>query len=281
MEKLATCLIASVVLIGTPAFAADMAVKAPPPAPAPVYNWTGWYVGGNLGASFGRVKTDFNVAPVTAPTGIVSGFAQSDTAYPSGFMGGGQIGYNWQLSPIWVVGLEADFQGALEKDSNSLSNPSLTNTLFFGGTATAVTNYTTRIDWFGTVRGRIGYVWGDGAVMTYVTGGLAYGKIELDATSAVSGIAGIPAPPFGIPFSTTHTITHSQVKTGWTVGFGTEGKLLIPGWTYKIESLYMDFGDPESLDIGTGSSNASGGLITGHAHSTDAILRAGLNYQFH
>ena len=52
-------------LIGTPAFAADMAVKAPPPAPAPVYSWTGWYVGVNAGASFGNVKTDFNVDPIT------------------------------------------------------------------------------------------------------------------------------------------------------------------------------------------------------------------------
>lgn len=62
MKRLATA-IAAIALIGTPAFAADMAVKAPP-APAPVYNWTGWYTGVNAGASFGNVKTDFN-APVT------------------------------------------------------------------------------------------------------------------------------------------------------------------------------------------------------------------------
>jgi opacity protein-like surface antigen len=58
--------IATIALIGTPAFAADMAVKAPPPAPAPVYNWTGWYAGVNAGASFGDVKTDFNSEPITA-----------------------------------------------------------------------------------------------------------------------------------------------------------------------------------------------------------------------
>jgi outer membrane immunogenic protein len=277
MKKLATA-IAAMALIGTPAFAADIAVKAPPPAPAPVYNWTGWYAGVNAGASFGNAKTDFNVSPVLT-AGIVPGFSQSDTTYPSGFMGGGQIGYNWQLSPIWVVGLEADFQGALEKDSNNLSHPFILISAFPGTfTGTAVTNYTTKIDWFGTVRGRIGYVWGDGAVLSYVTGGLAYGKVELDATSAVSGTAAIIQGPF--PFSITHAIAHSQVNTGWVVGFGTEGKLLIPGWTYKIESLYIDFGDTESLDIGTGSS-ASGGQLTTHTHFTDAILRAGLNYKFH
>src|ERR1700747_3357289 len=105
MKRLAIAI--AIALIGTRAFAADMAVKAPPPAPAPVYNWTGWYAGVNAGASFGNAKTDFNVLSVLT-SGIVPGFSQSDTTYPSGFMGGGQIGYNWQLSPIWVVGLEAD-----------------------------------------------------------------------------------------------------------------------------------------------------------------------------
>jgi len=143
-------------------------------------------------------------------------------------------------------------------------------------TGTSVLNYTTKIDWIGTVRARIGYVWGNGAVLTYVTGGLAYGKVELDATSTVSGLANNV-----IPFSTTHAFTHSQVNTGWVVGFGTEGKLLIPGWTYKIESLYIDLGSDPVADLPIGSSNASGGLLTGHAHFTDSILRAGLNYQFH
>ena len=64
-------------------------------------------------------------------------------------------------------------------------------------------------------------------------------------------------------------------------GYGTEGKLLIPGWTYKIEGLYMDLGsldDPDVLGLVTG---ATGGQIFTHTHFTDGILRAGLNYQFH
>src|SRR5262249_44091310 len=113
------------------AFAADMAVKAPPaPPPAPVYNWTGWYAGVNAGASFGSVKTDLNVAPIFA-TGlfntiapITPGFGFSNREYPDGFIGGTQIGYNWQYSPLIVVGLEADFQGALERDTNNLSSQS-------------------------------------------------------------------------------------------------------------------------------------------------------------
>ncbi len=85
-----------------------------------------------------------------------------------------------------------------------------------------------------------------------------------------------------VPFSTSHAINHSQVNTGWTVGFGTEGKLLIPGWTYKTESLYKTLAMIQCL---TSVSNAplrqSGGLIAGHALFTDTILCAGLNYQFY
>jgi outer membrane immunogenic protein len=276
-----------------------MAVKAPPSPPsAPVYNWTGWYVGGNLGASFGRAKTDFNIDPVTVTSStlgraVIPGFGQSDILEPSGFIGGGQIGYNWQYSPLIVVGLEADIQGSLEKDNRSLSNS--INVFFAKSTApvgplvpapatatgTAVLNDTAKIGWFGTVRARVGYLWGNGDVLTYVTGGLAYGKVELDATSTVSGAVS----PCGLgtcPFSTSHAFSHSQLKTGWVVGFGTEGKLLIPGWTYKIESLYIDLGDADPMDECTVCSSAtSGGLISGHAHFTDTILRAGLNYQFH
>jgi outer membrane immunogenic protein len=95
MKKLATAIVA-IALIGTPAFAADMAIKAPPsPPPAPVYNWTGWYVGGNVGASMGNVNTDFNVSPI-AVGGSTNFFTEgrtiTNTTAPSGFIGGGQIG---------------------------------------------------------------------------------------------------------------------------------------------------------------------------------------------
>jgi outer membrane immunogenic protein len=280
VKRLATA-IAAIGLIGAPASAAEMAVKAPAPAPVPVNNWTGWYAGVNAGASFGRVKTDFNVDPITTSLGTIPGFTQSGTTYPSGFIGGGQIGYNWQFSPIWVVGLEADIQGALEKDIANLSNSVDLTNFPFGGTGTAVTNYTTKIDWFGTVRGRVGYVWGDGDVLTYVTGGFAYGKVEFDATSTVSGTAGTIGPPFSVPFSTTHVIAQSHVNVGWTVGFGTEGRLAgMPGWTWKVESLYMDLDDGAEPDAPTNLTNARGGLITGHTHFTDGILRGGLNLKF-
>jgi outer membrane immunogenic protein len=170
------------------AFAADMPIKAPLTAPAAVYNWTGWYVGVNAGASQGIAKTDFNNAPVDlvfAPGGVLTqtanspNFGFSDTTSPDGFIGGGQIGYNWQYSPLIVVGLEADFQGSAERDSKYLTtSASIPFSVVTLGTpsvvsapVTDVTNYTTKIEWFGTVRGRIGYVWGNGNVLSYVTGG--------------------------------------------------------------------------------------------------------------
>jgi len=135
MKKLAI-VIAVAGLIGKPAFAADIAVKAAAPSPAPVYNWTGWYVGVNAGASFGNVRTDLNGAPICNrdATLVTPDLAFSDRTYPSGFIGGGQIGYNWQASPIWVVGLEADFQGAVEKDRTNLNQPFSGAGLRHGGT---------------------------------------------------------------------------------------------------------------------------------------------------
>src|SRR5690348_8054452 len=79
----------------------------------------------DLSGSVAGKITDFNVTPVilSGVNQFSSGFAFSNREYPDGFIGGGQIGYNWQYSPLIVVGLEADFQGAVEKESNNLSTP--------------------------------------------------------------------------------------------------------------------------------------------------------------
>jgi outer membrane immunogenic protein len=199
-------------------------------------------------------------------------------------MGGGQFGYNYQLSPILVVGIEADFQGATERDSNTLTNSftGLTVPAGFAVTGSSVLDYETKIDWFGTVRGRIGYVWGNGNVMSYLPGGLAYGKVDLDGTNTISGTVN------GKAFSATQTIGHSHVNTGWVVGYGTEGVIDFWGarnWTWKIEGLYMDFGhlnDPDAIECGEDNTcTISVGQTITNTHFTDGILRAGLNYKFY
>jgi outer membrane immunogenic protein len=259
-----------------------MPVKAPAPAPAAVYNWTGWYAGVNAGASFGNVKTDFNAASVevtsVVPSGFsdTPGFAGSDRTYPSGFIGGGQIGYNWQYSPLIVVGLEADFQGAVERDHNTITNsftasftPIITVEALVNAPAAPTTvsgstvlDYQTKIDWFGTVRARLGYVWGNGDVLSYLTGGLAYGRVGINGTSTVSGAVSVAT---GGSFFNSQSFDNSHVNIGWVVGYGTEGRLAgMPGW--------MPCPPP--------TAGASGGGVTTHSHFTDGILRGGLNYRF-
>src|SRR5262249_24584721 len=136
------------------------------------------------------------------------------------------------------------------------------------------------IDWFGTVRARIGYLWGDGAVLTYVTGGLAYGEVKINGATTVSGMGSVPNVP-DFAFSATHAFGHSHVNTGWVVGYGTEGKLATPGWIWKVEGLWMDLGTLDDPDLPVALVNVTGGQIHTHSHFTDGILRAGLNYRFY
>jgi outer membrane immunogenic protein len=218
-------------------------------------------------------------------TSTIPGFASFDEVYPAGFIGGGQIGFNWQLSPLWVVGAEADFQGADEKEhsgpvignfsANVIGLPGVVGTVL----GTTAFDYAAKIEWFGTARLRAGYLFGDGAVLTYVTGGLAYGKVDVAGTSTLTVF------DFGPTLPSTQTFNHSNVNTGWVVGSGTEGKLLIPNWTYKIEGLYMDLSHLDATGPGGSASVDTFALTAGpvhtHTHFTDTILRAGLNYQFH
>ena len=124
-------------------------------------------------------------------------------------------------------------------------------------------------------------------MLSYVTGGLAYGEVKINGTNTVGTFA--IANGFPPAVSVSQTFGHSHVNTGWTVGAGTEGKLLIPGWTYKIEYLYMDLGtlDADGVTSGVfpiiipGGATVTGGQVTTHSHFTDSILRLGVNYQFH
>ena len=128
----------AVALGGSPGYAADLApqpVYYPPPPPPPLYTWTGFYFGGNGG--FGGDQFQY---PVTV--GSTTGTASLNS---SGFFGGGQVGFNWQMAPAWVIGVETDFDGA-DITGNATASATV------GATATAGT----KLDWFGTVRGRAG-----------------------------------------------------------------------------------------------------------------------------
>jgi outer membrane immunogenic protein len=252
MKKLSTAFIVLGALIATaPAFAADMALKAAPP-PAPVWSWNGWYAGLNAGGSFGTARDSTTFAG--APFGTSSGRLD-------GFVGGGQIGYNWQ-SNIWVYGLEADIQGTSERNSANTAGfvPAIGCALLPCAAAAAVVD-TEKLPWFGTVRARLG-VLGSPTWLLYATGGLAYGEIDSTAALTIGAATTINS------FNTT--------RAGWTAGGGVEAALG-NNWTGKIEYLYLNFGSFTNTVIGLGPASP----FTLTTHVTDNIVRVGVNYHFH
>ncbi len=249
-------LIMAVVSLGGAVFASDlrMPVKAAAPSPSPAWNWSGFYVGVNVGygiASDPLTETSSNVAfPVL--------LANSANLGVNGVIGGGQIGYNWQTAPNWLVGFEADFQGSGQRGSATFTN-----------SAAVASTDTVQVDtdWFGTVRGRIGYIQ-DNVNLWYVTGGLAYGRDELKLSQTNSIFPALPTAG-----------TFTKTNTGWTIGGGLESHLF-GNWTGKIEYLYIDLGTIS----GTSQSFVAPGVvasgITASARIHDNIVRAGLNYKF-
>jgi outer membrane immunogenic protein len=276
MNKCLVSITALVALLATPALAADLTpapiyTKAPPP---PVYSWTGFYVGGNVGYSWGQGSSTYN-DPNFA--GFLS-TTISESQSLDGIIGGGQIGYNWEANSTWVLGLEADIQGSGERGSSSSADPysyfcDCGATGFLPGIIT--TAFNTKLEWFGTVRARLG-VLVTPTTLLYGTGGLAYGGIN--SSGSVTDSSGT-SPPSYIPL--TWTFADSATKVGWTVGGGIEGAIWnTNNWTWKLEYLYLDLGRVG----GTGyEALADFGTLpyTWSTKVTDNILRVGLNYHFH
>lgn len=244
------------------AFAADMPVKARPVV-APVYSWTGFYIGGNVGYSWGRSS---DTSTLTNGAGVVL-FTSADRADMDGVIGGGQIGYNWQVQN-WVWGLEADIQGSGQKGDRNFVCPTGVCTPPFGviavfpGPAVPV-NLEQKLEWFGTVRGRVG-VLATPQVLFYATGGLAYGEVKTTETIGL-----VPA-----------TFSNSDTKVGYTVGAGVEGAIG-GNWTAKLEYLWVDLGTTSGTFVTTIPALGGGVLSSNYSSRiTDNIVRVGLNYKF-
>lgn len=191
------------------AAAADMPVKAPVRPAAPVvipYNWTGLYIGGHFGCGWVRQ----NIERITVEDGEdpVGGIGTNG----DGCFGGGQIGYNYQFPNNVVLGIEADASWGSLKSSGSAPEGD-----------EELIPFDQKLKSFGTVRGRLGYAFGQW--LPYVTGGWAWGRNKLTVYA------------FDDDLITSDTRTHS----GWTVGAGLE-YLINRNWSVKVEYLYLDLG---------------------------------------
>jgi outer membrane immunogenic protein len=240
MKKLLITSAALTALYAGSAVAADRRMPAYAPPPAPVYSsWTGMYLGANVGYSWGQSKFDATL------TGVGT---LSNSQNINGAIGGFQTGYNYQFG-AWVWGLETDIQASGEKGGSTLAG------------RLPLTSVTTddKLPWFGTVRGRLGFL-ATPNVLVYGTGGAAYGLVKNSATITVRGVSAVG--------------TFSDLRAGWTVGGGVEGALG-GGWSAKLEYLYMDLGQSQQTFTGFGV-----GTTAQTRETTDNIVRVGLNYKW-
>jgi outer membrane immunogenic protein len=233
------------------AVAADMAVKMPvkAPPPAPVPTWTGFYGG----IEFGGAWSDEAIAyspndPVAAR--IVNGASGIPGQQPlatfripqNGPVGGVEAGYNWQWSN-WLLGVEADFSLAgMSGRGTGTSNLDPAVSI----TESVVAEQST--DWYGTVRGRVGWL-ATPNLLLFGTGGFAYGRVADNANLVFSSplsivLLGVPTGGFS-SFCVTNTVcfagSSAEIRTGWTAGGGLE-YLFDQHWSAKVEYQFVDLG---------------------------------------
>jgi outer membrane immunogenic protein len=255
------------------ASAADLAPHSYTKVPiaAPNTDWSGFYVGVTAGYGWG------NASAAEAPANSLLGallmaepgvLPSSLSPKMSNGIGGGEIGYSWQFGRV-VAGFEADisYLGMNGQDS------------FFSPPAPAIDGITTtqsnKLDWLGTVRGRLGWL-ATSETLLFGTGGLAYGGAH--ASTTVFDIAPGMCPALNAFCSTGSS---SRTLVGWTLGAGVESKLTA-NWSVKAEYLYFDLGhlaDTASTTISIPAVNGMG-LVTATSSFRGSIVRAGVNYSF-
>lgn len=238
--------------------AADLAARTytkAAPMLAPSWNWSGFYIGGNVG--YGATESPSQNAVFTPTTPLTLVAASVGTTSAQGIVGGGQIGWNTMVMPGWLIGIEADFQGSDQNGSTSV---------ILGGATAPTATVESRLNWFGTVRGRVGWT-ATPETLLYVTGGYAYGEVETRNSSNF--------PSGGVPFLAGSAV--KNVQDGWTVGGGVETRLWNTNWTGKLEYLYMDLGTQRT---GNSTGPAGSGFVQGSlVDFNDHVIRVGLNYK--
>jgi outer membrane immunogenic protein len=269
--------VGAMALAGT-AVAADLTPQPPPPPPPPV--WTGFYIGINAGYEWAANRSVQTTAdPVfAAPTfatelalsaALADGSAASN---PNGFIGGGQVGYNYQFANLWVVGLEADFEGIASSRSIGSFSGSGVPVGFPTETIVSRVDSTKQIDYLGTVRGRFGYLLTP-TLLIYGDGGLAYGGVNVSTSIFQANL------PFTPAFASFGNLSGTEV--GWTAGGGVEW-MFLPNWSVKAEYLYYDLG---RKTFGLSPLAFSSPVLYSSAPFSSTrfngnVVRAGINYHF-
>jgi outer membrane immunogenic protein len=204
--------------------------QSPPPLPPTrtmgAVDWSGFYIGANVGGAWGSETLTPSV-PGATPIGNIN---------IRGPFGGGTAGFNWQLSNGWLLGLEGDIDGAGIGGGRSCTNPA----------------YNCRISnsWDGTVRGRVGWAPGSGNLLWFATGGAAFGDIR----ASIAQIGALPAGFGG-------AANGSSTNVGWTVGGGAE-YMFAPQWSVKIEYRHTDLGSMSFHAAPTGPGRQRSALTT-------------------
>lgn len=263
--------------LSTPVSAADLAARPYTKAPpiAPIATWSGFYVGGNLG--WGWARTDYTATSDGTSGGVPFAVttAGSITGAPprrdsNGFLGGGQFGFNYEFAPQWVAGLEVD------ADASDIAGSNISCS-FVAGVKTGCSNSDSKIDSFGTLRGRFGYAIDN--VLLYGTGGFAWAHSKSNSTPFCSGAGcpGVSAFPV-----VANTVTTSGTFYGWTAGAGAEWRFL-PNWSLRGEYLHLQFDHIGTTGSGTETIGGTPVVYTFHASSNIGVdvVRVGVNYMFH
>jgi outer membrane immunogenic protein len=283
MPRLPVAVIAGALLVGLSgvASAQDMPVKRPAAVVAAA--WTGPYIGLNAGDARNDRRIDNRILSVfcdqagiigpvcsTHPNitdALVASVPPGFDTTPKGFIGGGQIGYGFQPTPQLVWGIEADFQDAHVRGSAN----TLTRSPFFFDVATVTGAASQKIDFFGTLRARLGWLPIE-PLLLYATGGLAYGHLE----TSVSFLRSVPC----IGCDRFTSASDDRWRAGWTVGGGLEW-MVVPRWSIRAEYLYYDLGHVtlnQTIAQDFGNPPFVSVTVASEAPYKGSIFRGAINY---